>query len=61
MRVGGETIVKDAAGSVLVRCAATEDGGIVLKDAGGKVISSYSKEDLAKISERLSLTNETIR
>lgn len=53
-RSGDETIVKDATGNVLVRCVATEDGGIVLKDAAGKVISNYSKADLATISERLS-------
>jgi hypothetical protein len=56
-RSGDETIVKDGAGNVLVRCAATEDGGIVLKDASGKMISSYSNEDLANISQRLSAAN----
>lgn len=56
-RSGDETIVKDVGGNVLVRCAATEDGGIVLKDASGKMISSYSKENLANISQRLSATN----
>lgn len=56
-RSGDETIVIDVTGNVLVRCAATEDGGIVLKDASGKMISSYSKEDLANISQRLSAAN----
>ena len=56
-RSGDETIVKDAPGNVLVRCAATEDGGIVLKDAEGKMISSYSKQDLANVSQRLSVAN----
>ena len=56
-RAEGETIVKDTAGNVLVRCAATEDGGIVLKDVEGKVISFFSNEDLEKISQRLSAAN----
>lgn len=56
-RSGGETIVKDITGNVLVRCAATETGGIVMKDASGIVISSYSIEDLANISQRLSAAN----
>ena len=56
-RSGDETIVKDAEGNVLARCVATEDGGIVLKDASGKMISSYSKQDLANLSERLSAVN----
>ncbi len=54
-RAEGETVVKSVKGDILVRCTSTDDGGIVLKNAQGKVISMYSNDDLTKFSERLTI------
>ncbi|MBI3005885.1 MAG: DUF3332 family protein [Ignavibacteriales bacterium] len=47
------TVVKNTSGDILARCVSTDDGGIVLMDATGKVVSTYSSAELEVVARKM--------
>ncbi|MBI4428490.1 MAG: hypothetical protein HY562_05160 [Ignavibacteriales bacterium] len=54
-RTDAGTLLKNSKGETLVHCLSTDEGGIVLKEGAGKVISMYSSGDLEKIARNLAV------
>ncbi|MFH0988392.1 MAG: hypothetical protein V1799_00055 [bacterium] len=49
IRENGKSLIKDQQNHILFQCTSTEDGGLILKDAAGAVVSTYSALQLASL------------